>query len=211
MVSRRGSSHRLQRPKFHTHSHLHVCDAHTRATAATTSMEDVLTHLSTRSRLKTRLAQTSNPKLLFAGGDSESGAAITDPEVAKAWTHFFQQCGLSTTFEVGDLGPSLNDIQPLLSKLAELDSDIGCSTRAFQDSEGRRWLVEIISSENRVTRLKDHNDELERHCRSYHKQAQEREAQGLSRSNSGTLIVSSLDRETSVATPSQVTMAPVLH
>ena len=123
----------------------------------------------------------------------------------------FKQCGLSKTVAVGDPGPSLNDIKPLLSKLAELDSDIGCSTRAFLDSKGRRWLVEIISSENRVGRLLDYNDVLESQCRSYHKQAQEREAQGLSRSNSGTLIVSSFDRETSVATPSQVTMVSVLQ
>lgn len=123
----------------------------------------------------------------------------------------FKQCGLSKTFAVGDPGPSLNDIKPLLSKLAELDSDSCSSTRSFLDSEGRRWLVEIMFSENRVTRLKDYNDELERKLRSYHKQAQERQEQGLPRSNSGTLIVSSFDRETSVATPSQVTMVPVAH
>ena len=116
-----------------------------------TSMEDVLAHLSTRSRLKTRLVQTSNPKLLFAGGDSESGAAITDPEVAKAWTHFFQQCDSSRTFEVGDRGPSLIDIQPLLSKLAELGSDDDRSTRSFVDSKGRKWVVGVFFTHKRVS------------------------------------------------------------
>ena len=123
----------------------------------------------------------------------------------------FKQCGLSKTVVVGDPGPSFIDVEPLRPKLAELDSDSCSSTRSFQDSKGRRWLVEILFSENRVTRLKDYNDELDRKYRSYCKQAQERRAQGLPRSNSGTLTVSSFDRETSVATPSQVTMVSVLH
>ena len=107
--------------------------------------------------------------------------------MAKAWTYFFQQCDDSSrTFVVGDRGPSLIDIQPLLSKLAELDSESGCSTRTFLDSEGRRWMVEILFSENRVGRLKDYNDVLEQVFRSYYKKAQERRAQGLPRSNNGT-------------------------
>ena len=107
--------------------------------------------------------------------------------MAKAWTYFFQQYDDSSrTFVVGDRGPSLIDIQPLLSKLAELDSESGCSTRTFLDSEGRRWLVRIKFSENRVTSLKDYNDELERQCRYYYQKAQERRAQGLPRSNNGT-------------------------
>ena len=97
----------------------------------------------------------------------------------------FKQCGLSKTVAVGDLGPSLNDIEPLLSKLAELDSGTS-SIYSFLDSKNRRWLVEILFSENRVLRLKDYNDELERQCRYYYKQAQERRAQGLPRSNNGT-------------------------
>ena len=124
------------------------------ATAATTSMEEVLAHPSTRSRLKTRVVQTSNPKLPFAGDGSEPGAAITDPEVAKAWTHFFQQCDSSTTFEVGDGSPSFKDIQPLLPKLKELGSDSGCSTRSFVDSEGRRWVVTLRFSDKRAPSLK---------------------------------------------------------
>ena len=106
--------------------------------------------------------------------------------MAKAWTHFFHQCGLSKTFGVGDPGPSLDDIQPLLTKLAELDSDSGCSTRTFLDSEGRRWMVEILFSENRVRSLKDYNDVLEQVFRSRHKRAQERQEQGLPRFSSGT-------------------------
>ena len=113
-------------------------------------MEEVLAHPSTRSRLKTRVVQTSNPKLPFAGDGSEPGAAITDPEVAKAWTHFFQQCDSSTTFEVGDGSPSFKDIQPLLPKLKELGSDSGCSTRSFLDSEGRKWVVKVFFTRKQV-------------------------------------------------------------
>ena len=142
--------HRLQRPKFHTYSHLRVCDAHARATAATTSMEEFLAPPSTRSRLKTRLVQTSNPKLPLAGDGSEPGAAITDPAVAKAWTYFFQQCDSSKTVAVGDRSPSFDDIQPLLPKLAELGCDDDRSTRLFVDSEDRKWVVNISFTKKRV-------------------------------------------------------------
>ena len=89
------------------------------------------------------------------------------------------------TFEVGAGGPPFNDVESLLPKLAELGSDSGCSTRSFLDSGGRRWVVEISFSVKRVW-LKDYNDVLESSFRSYHKGAQEREAQGLPRSNTGT-------------------------
>ena len=111
---------------------------------------------------------------------------IKSKAMASAWTTCFQRCGVPRTFEVGDPGPSFIDVEPLRPKLAELDSDSCSSTRSFQDSKGRRWLVEILFSENRVLRLKDHNDELERQCRYYYKKAQERRAQGLPRSNNGT-------------------------
>ena len=120
-------------------------------TAATTSMEEFLAPPSTRSRLKTRLVQTSNPKLPLAGDGSEPGAAITDPAVAKAWTYFFQQCDDSSrTFAFGDRSPSFDDIQPLLPKLAELGCDDDRSTRLFVDSEDRKWVVKISFTKKRV-------------------------------------------------------------
>ena len=87
---------------------------------------------------------------------------------------------------VGDRIPSFNDMQPLLPKLAELDSDSCSSTRSFLDSGGRRWMVQLEILEKRVRRLKDYNDELERLLRSYHKRAQDRDEHGLPRPNSGT-------------------------
>ena len=119
-------------------------------TAATTSMEEFLAPPSTRSRLKTRLVQTSNPKLPLAGDGSKPGAVITDPAVAKAWTELFAQCRAPREFAVGDRGPSSDDIQPLLSTLAALGSDDDRSTRSFVDSEGRKWVVSI-SREKRVS------------------------------------------------------------
>ena len=113
-------------------------------------MEEFLAPPSTRSRLKTRLVQTSNPKLPLAGDGSEPGAAITDPAVAKAWTELFAQCRAPREFAVGDRGPSSDDIQPLLSTLAALGSDDDRSTRSFVDSEDRKWVVKISFTKKRV-------------------------------------------------------------
>ena len=76
---------------------------------------------------------------------------IKSKAMASAWTTCFQRCGVPRTFEVGDPGPSLNDIQPLLSKLKELGSDDDHSIRSFLDSEGRKWVVNIFLTEKRVS------------------------------------------------------------
>ena len=98
-----------------------------------------------------RLVQTSNPKLPLAGDGSEPGPAIKTEAEASAWTHLFKQCGLTTTFAVGDPGPSFNDVKPLLSKLKELGSDDDHSIRSFVDSEDRRWVVKLRFSDKRVS------------------------------------------------------------
>ena len=123
-----------------------TCKGH----CATTSMEEFLAPPSTRSRLKTRLVQTSNPKLPLAGDGSKPGAVITDPAVAKAWTELFAQCRAPREFAVGDRGPSSDDIQPLLSTLAALGSDDDRSTRSFVDSEGRKWVVKVFFTRKQV-------------------------------------------------------------
>ena len=117
-------------------------------------MEEFLAPPSIRSRLKTRLVQTSNPKLPLADNGSKPGAAITDPAVAKAWTELFAQCLAPREIAVGDGSPSFNDVKPFLPKLTELGSDDDRSTRSFVDSEGRKWVVKVVSTQKRVF-LKD--------------------------------------------------------
>ena len=113
-------------------------------------MEEFLAPPSTRSRLKTRLVQTSNPKLPLAGDGSEPGPVIKTEAEASAWTTCFERCGAPREFSVGDRGPSLDDIQPLLSKLKELGSDSDRSTRSFLDSGDRKWVVKIDFTVKRV-------------------------------------------------------------
>jgi len=91
------------------------------------------------------------PSFPLAGTGNESGPVIKTEAEASAWTHLFKQCGLTKTFEVGDPGPSFNDVKALLSKLAALGSDDDRSTRSFVDSEGRKWVVNIFSSVKRVS------------------------------------------------------------
>ena len=149
-------------------------------------MEEFLAPPSIRSRLKTRLVQTSNPKLPLAGDGSEPGPVIKAADEASAWNHLFKQCDSSKTVEVGDPGPSFIDVEPLRPKLAELDSDSCSSTRSFLDSGGRRWMVQLDFSEKRVCRLRDYKDVLERALKCQHKRAQDRDEHGLPRPNSGT-------------------------
>ena len=99
----------------------------------------------------TCLVQTSNPKLPLAGTGNEPGPAIKTEAEASAWTTCFTLCEAPRPFAVGDPGPSLNDIQPLLSKLKGLGSDSGCSMRSFLDSADRKWVVKIHFTEKRVS------------------------------------------------------------
>ena len=70
--------------------------------------------------------------------------------MAKAWTDCFERCGAPREFSVGDRGPSLDDIQPLLSKLKELGSDSDRSTRSFLDSGDRKWVVKVFFAQKQI-------------------------------------------------------------
>ena len=134
----------------------------------------------------TCLVQTSNPKLPLAGTGNEPGPAIKTEAEASAWTTCFTLCEAPRPFAVGDRIPAFNEMQPLLPKLAALDSDSSSSTRSFLDSGGRRWMVQLDFSEKRVCRLRDYKDVLERALKCQHKRAQDRDEHGLPRPNSGT-------------------------
>ena len=113
-------------------------------------MEEFLAPPSTRSRLKTRLVQTSNPKLLFAGDGSEPGPVITSEAAAAAVNELFERCESDLRFAVDKSGPSYDDLKAIQTPLEALDRDRGCSKMQFLDRQDLKWRVRYQDSDKRA-------------------------------------------------------------
>ena len=110
-------------------------------------MEEVLAHPSTRSRLKTRLVQTSNPKQPLAGDGSKPGPVIKSKAAAAALNELFERYKSHLRFAVDKPGPSYNDFLAIRARLETLDRDRECSKLQFLDRQDRKWSVAYKDSQ----------------------------------------------------------------
>ena len=93
------------------------------------------------SRLKTRLVQTSDPRLPLAGDGSKPGPVINSEAAARALDKLFMRRESDQLFAVGKPSPSYKDFLAIRARLETLDCDRECSKLQFLDRQGHKWSV----------------------------------------------------------------------